>query len=95
MLKETAAFITPSLTQVIQLFHSKIKIPHTHVRKQANVIPLHTKGDKFDFSTYRPVSLLNITSKFCKKMIYLNLFLIIQRDHNLLATQEPEFLPSD
>ena len=42
--------------------------------KQANVIPIHKKGDMSDPNNYRPVSLLNTIAKLLEKIIFKHLF---------------------
>ena len=79
MLKETALSITPSLTRLIKLSISTASVPKCW--KQANVLPIYKKGEKSDFGNYRPVSLLNVTSKVCEKVIFKYLFNYF-RDNN-------------
>ena len=38
------------------------------------MLPIFKKGDSSDFGNYRPVSLLNICSKVCEKIIFKDLF---------------------
>ena len=44
------------------------------IRKCANVIPIHKKGDKSDPTNYRPVSLLATTGKMLEKIVFTYLF---------------------
>ena len=74
MLKETASAIAPSFTRLLQLSLSTATFPSCW--KQANVLPIFKKGDRSDFGNYRPVSLLNICSKVCEKII-LSIYLTI------------------
>ena len=74
MLKETSNSVTPSLTRLINLSLHDMVVPQGW--KQANVIPLHKKGDRNFFSNYRPISLLNLTSKYVKKW-FLSMYLTI------------------
>jgi len=51
LLKLGAEFITPSLAQLFQLSLSSGKLP-----SDANVVPVHKKGDKHIASNYCPIS---------------------------------------
>ena len=62
--------------------------------KQANVLPLHKKGDKFVFNNYRPVSLLSCTSKLLEKIVFKNVYNYI-RDNNILTPHQSGFRPGD
>ena len=70
MLKETT--IAPSFTRLLPLSLSTATVP-SHW-KQANVLPIFKKGDQFDFGNHRPLSLLNICSKVCAKIIFKHLY---------------------
>ena len=37
--------------------------------KQANVVPIHKKGDKSDISNYRPISLTSLVAKIMERII--------------------------
>lgn len=92
MLKETARTIAPSLTRLINLSLSTSIVPQGW--KQANVIPIHKKNEKSNFDNYRPISLLNITSKICEKAIFKHVFNYIQ-DNSLLSIHQSGFTPGD
>ena len=92
MLYSTAKLIAPSLTKLIKLSLSISKVPI--IWKQANVLPLFKKDDKSDFTNYRPVSLLNITSKVCEKVVFKHVFNYI-RDNNLITLHQSSFTPGD
>ena len=80
MLKETADSIAPSFTRLLQLSLSTAKVPSCW--KQANVLPIFKKGDQSDFGNYRPVSLLNISSNVCEKIIFKHLFNYCRDNNN-------------
>ena len=92
MLKETSSTITPSLTKLIKLSLQHKKVPS--LWKEANVIPIHKKDSKSEFSNYRPVSLLSIPSKVCEKVIFKHLYNYI-KDHNLITLHQSGFTPGD
>ena len=74
MLKETAGSIAPSFTRLLQLSLSTATFPSCW--KQANVLSIFKKGDQSDFGNNRPVSLLNICSKVCEKIIVKHLTIV-------------------
>ena len=92
MLKETAHSIAPSLTRLISLSLSNKKVPQGW--KEANVVPVHKKGNKSDCNNYRPISLLNITAKICERVVFKHLFNYI-RDNNLITPHQSGFIPGD
>ena len=92
MLKETADSIAPSFTRLLQLSLSTAKVPSCW--KQANVLPIFKKGDQSDFGNYRPVSLLNISSKVCEKIIFKHLFNYC-RDNDIISMHQSGFTPGD
>ena len=92
MLKETAYSIATSFTRLLKLSFSTATVPKCW--KQANVLPIFKKGDGSDFGNYRPVSLLNICSKVCEKLVfkYLSNFC---RDNNVISMHQSGFTPGD
>ena len=68
ILKECAHLLAPSITTLFNTSLLEGLIPNTW--KQANVIPLHKKGDKNAPSNYRPISLLPVISKVLERCIY-------------------------
>ena len=92
MLKETADSTAPSFTRLLQLSLSTAKVPSYW--KQANVLPIFKKGDQSDFGNYRPVSLLNISSKVCEKIIFKHLFNYC-RDNDIISMHQSGFTPGD
>ena len=92
MLKETAYSIAPSFTRLLKLSFSTATVPKCW--KQANVLPIFKKGDGSDFGNYRPVSLLNICSKVCEKIVFKYLFNFC-RDNNVISMHQSGFTPGD
>jgi hypothetical protein len=72
LLKLTAAEIAPSLTR---LFNLSLKLGEMPVSwKQANINPIHKKGDSYLVENYRPISLLCIVSKLMEKCVYMHCY---------------------
>ena len=92
MLKETANAIAPSFTRLLQLSLSTATFPSCW--KQANVLPIFEKGDRSNFGNYRPISLLNIYSKVCEKIILKHLFNYC-RDNDIVSMHQSGFTPGD
>ena len=92
MLKETAHSIAPSLTKLFQKSYNLSKIPH--LWKEANVLPLHKKGNKSSFANYRPISLLCLVSKVYEKLIFKYVFNYL-RDHDIITVHQSGFTPGD
>ena len=61
ILRECAAELAPSLTQLYNLALSSGRLPQTW--KTANISPVFKKGDREQCNNYRPISLLCIVSK--------------------------------
>ena len=62
--------------------------------KEANIIPVHKKGDKQLITNYRPVSLLPICGKVFEKIIFNSLFVYLN-NNNLLSSNQSGFRPGD
>ena len=62
--------------------------------KDANVTPIHKKGDLSLFSNYRPISLLNSVAKLFEKLVFKYLYNHLQ-DTNLLSSLQSGFIPGD
>ena len=58
------------------------------------MLPIFKKGDRSDFGNYRPVSLLNICSKVCEKIIFKHLFNYC-RDNDIISMHQSGFTPGD
>ena len=92
MLKETSDSIAPSLHRLISQSLDMCQVPN--MWKEANVLPLHKKGNKSDFSNYRPISLLSIVSKVCEKLIFKNVYNYV-KDHMLITLHQSGFTAGD
>jgi len=68
VLKKCADILAPSLTRLFNKSLSLGQVPTDW--KDANVIPVHKKGDKELVSNYRPISLLSIASKVMERCLY-------------------------
>lgn len=90
MLKHTATSFSKPLTRIFNLSLQQGIFPH--IWKQANVIPLHKKGDKSLPNNYRPVSLLSVVGKVMEKAIFKHLFNYF-RDSNVIYKYQSGFLP--
>jgi hypothetical protein len=55
--------------------------------KFSEVKPLYEKGDKFEFTNYRPISLLPTFSKIIEKIIFKRLYAHINK-HNILVSEK-------
>ena len=62
--------------------------------KKSHIIPSHKKNDKCSLNNYRPVSLLPICGKFFERIIFNNVFLILD-DNNILTPNQSGFRPND
>ena len=62
--------------------------------KEANVCPIHKKGDRSIPSNYRPISLLNSKSKLFERLVFKYLYNHL-RDNNLLSSLQSGFIPGD
>jgi len=92
LLKLAGNAIVQSLTKLINKSLSLSKFPKCW--KEANVIPLHKKGDKSDTNNYRPVSLLSCVGKVMEKIVFKNVFNYV-RDRELLSPHQSGFRPGD
>ena len=61
--------------------------------KESNVLPLHKKGDKFQPSNYRPISLLSNIAKLQERIVFKNIYNHLH-DNNLLYKYQSGFLPN-
>ena len=66
-----APIIAPALTQIFNLSMSKAEFPSPF--KLARVVPIHQKGSKLDYTNYRPISVLPITSLILERHVNLHL----------------------
>ncbi|KAI8502449.1 hypothetical protein Bbelb_200370 [Branchiostoma belcheri] len=68
VLKGCAKTLAPSLTLLFNKSLSAGCVPSRW--KDANVLPVHKKGDKENVANYRPVSLLSLVSKVMERCMY-------------------------
>jgi exonuclease III len=68
VLKDCAQELTPSITTLYNESLHQSKVPKAW--KNANVTPIHKKGDKHLANNYRPISLLPVISKVLERCIY-------------------------
>ena len=67
ILKPIKEVIAPTLLKLFRATMTHKKVPK--IWKQANVTPIYKKGDRSDPNNYRPISLLNTTSKLLDKIV--------------------------
>lgn len=90
LLKELMPVIAEPLRGLFQTSLTHKKCPT--IWKQANVIPIFKKGDKSDPNNYRPVSLLNTTSKLMEKIVFKYIFNFFQ-EHKIVSRWQSGFMP--
>ena len=76
ILKECANVLAPSLTLLFKKSFASGHIPTQW--KQANVVPVHKKGNKSQVSNYRPISLVCIVCKVMERYIYNSVYNIVE-----------------
>merc|ERR1711888_118149 len=67
-LRDAASSIAPCMTHIVNLSIKQGQVPYDF--KMAKITALHKKGSKLDPGNYRPVSILNSTSKVMEKVVY-------------------------
>jgi hypothetical protein len=72
ILKTSAPYISSPLTYIFNKILSTGIFPDR--LKFSEIKPLFKKGDKTEFSNYRPISLLTSFSKIIEKIIYKRLY---------------------
>ena len=85
VIKAAAPFITTQLTDIINV-SLKTGIFPTKL-KYAKVSPIYKSGDHNSFSNYRPISVLNIFSKFFEKVINTRLVTFFNK-HNIITDSQ-------
>ena len=85
LLKETANTIAGILTQLFQKSLDLAIIPDDW--RKANVTPVYKKGDKYDPSNYRPISLTCITSKILEHIVTSQMMGYLERNNKLDSKQ--------
>jgi hypothetical protein len=91
LLKEIRYSISIPLSKIINL---SLRTAFPDVWKNANVVPLHKKGDRKIKENYRPVSLLNCLSKIQERIVYITLYKHCC-DNNLLDPNNSGFKKND
>ena len=92
MLKIFDSVITEPLGIILKNYMDCGVFPDTW--KKSHIIPSHKKNDKCSLNNYRPVSLLPICGKFFERIIFNNVFLILD-DNNILTPNQSGFRPND
>ena len=87
ILKIHAPDLVPSITKMFNCSLNQGRVPTKW--KQANIIPIHKKGSRFQASNYRPISLLPTISKVLERCIYDKIIAHILPE---LANQQHGFL---
>ena len=92
MLKEAGDSIVPSLTRILNISLGSSVFPQQW--KNANVNPLHKKGDRAVINNYRPISLLSCVGKIFERLVFKYVFNFL-RDNMLISLHQSGFIPGD
>ena len=92
ILKELSHELSSPLCSLFNKSLSLGKFPSPY--KDANVTPVHKKGDLSLVSNYRPISLLNSVAKLFEKLVFKYLYNHLQ-DNNMLSSLQSGFIPGD
>ena len=92
ILKELSHELSSPLCSLFNKSLSLGKFPSPY--KDANVSPVHKKGDLSLVSNYRPISLLNSVAKLFEKLVFKYLYNHLQ-DNNMLSSLQSGFIPGD
>ena len=87
VLKKCAPSISIPLSNLFSNIYYSGNVPLKW--KQANVVPIHKKGDKSDISNYRPISLTSLVAKIMERIIQDELLL---RTRHLLSDTQHGFV---
>ena len=87
VLKKCASSISIPLSNLFSNIYYSGNVPLEW--KQANVVPIHKKGDKSDISNYRPISLTSLVAKIMERIIQDELLL---RTRHLLSDTQHGFV---
>ncbi|KAI8497346.1 hypothetical protein Bbelb_246520 [Branchiostoma belcheri] len=85
LLKDAAPVIVKPLTHIFNLSLSTGEVPAEW--KEAQISPIHKSGTKTNVANYRPVSVLNITSKVMEKLVANQVTLFLTRNGLLTPHQ--------
>ena len=72
MLQLAGPYISQSLTKLFN--HSLNTSSFPAAWKQANITPVHKKGDRQTITNYRPISLLSNISKVFERLVFNHLY---------------------
>lgn len=90
VLRTCAKALTPSICSLFNTLLRFGAVPGDW--KQANVIPIHKKGDKSDISNYRPISITSLVSKCLERAVCVRL-LDHMKSNNFINDNQHGFLP--
>jgi endonuclease/exonuclease/phosphatase family metal-dependent hydrolase len=90
ILRTCAAALAPSLCSLFNLLLSFGEVPGDW--KQANITPIHKKGDKAAIANYRPISVTSLVSKCMERAVTLRL-LGHMKENNFINDNQHGFLP--
>ena len=88
VVKESFKLICAPLTYIINLSLNSGVVPQE--MKIARVIPLFKSGDKSLFTNYRPVSVLQVFSKFLETIVYNSLINFLNK-YDILSRNQYGF----
>ena len=90
MLRMTFAVVGPHLLHIVNSCITKCDMPA--LWKSADVIPLYKKGDRYDPSNYRPISIIPVVAKLCERVVCSQLMSYLDC-HSLICPQQYGFRP--
>ena len=89
LLKECAKEIAPALCQIFRKSLDEGEVPAQW--KEANVIPIHKKGNKAIMANFRPVALTSVISKVFEKIVCAAIVCFLTRN-KLITPQQHGFV---
>lgn len=57
--------------------------------KKAHIVPIHKKGQQTEIENYRPISILNVLSKLCEKVVHSRIYPIVAKS---IPTEQHGFM---
>lgn len=88
ILKHSAESLAPYLTWMYQLSLDQGQIPDEW--RRANIVPIYKKGEKYQPSNYRPVSLTSIACKLLEHVVHGTVMDHFDQ-HNILCDEQHGF----
>lgn len=85
LLKETAESITPTLKNIFQLSLDRAETPTDW--RHARVCAIYKKGDRYDPSNYRPISITCLCSKFLEHIVTSQMMSYLENNNILHGRQ--------